>query len=372
MTISTKDFVTIVTDQITAIQAKSAQLINFTIGSVLRALVESNAAVGLWIQGLIVSLLATTRAATSVGNDVDTYMADFGLARLPAIAANGFVTFSRFTPTLQATIPFGSLVQTADGSQKYAVTIDIANPAYTAGGYVIAPGVTSVTVPAAAQAAAAAGNVGANQITTLSQAITYVDTVNNSAAFTSGTDAETDTQFRARFIAYLASLSRATKAAIAYAISTVQTTAVFTLIENQQYGGTTDMGYFTLVVDDGTGAPITSFINAVSAAVDAVRPITTRFGVFSPVIVNATVTMTIVIAAGYDATATRLAVKTALQLYVNSLTLGQTLIFSRLTQVAYDASLGVANITAVAVNSGTADIVATTKQVVKYLTVTVS
>jgi uncharacterized phage protein gp47/JayE len=372
MAISTKTFTTMVSDQITAIQAKSSLLINFTIGSVLRALVEANSAVGLWMQGMIVALLATTRAATSVGSDVDSWMADFGVTRLAAVAATGNVTFSRFTPTLQATIPFGSIVQTADGSQKYAVTIDTGNAAYTAGGYVIAPGVTSVTVPAAAQTAAALGNVAANQITTLGQAITYVDTVNNEAAFANGANAETDTALRTRFVAYLASLSRATKAAVAYAIATVQATATYTLIENQQYNGTTDNGYFSLVVDDGSGAPPVSFLTNVSNAVDAVRPITTRFGVFAPVIVNATVTMTTVIASGYDPVATQLAVQAALQAYINSLTLGQTLTFSRMTQIAYDASAGVSNITAVTLNGGSADLAATTKQVIKYVTVTVS
>ena len=57
-------------------------------------------------------------------------MADFGLTRLPAVAATGQVTFSRFTNTLQAVVPFGSLVQTADGSQKFTVVTDATNSGY--------------------------------------------------------------------------------------------------------------------------------------------------------------------------------------------------------------------------------------------------
>ena len=372
MPLNTKTFTQMVSDQIVAIQSRTSLLINFTIGSVLRALVESNSAVGLWMQGMIVQLLATTRAATSTGSDVDTWMADFGITRLPATAASGMVTFSRFTPTVQATIPFGSIVQTADGTQKYTITADSTNSAYSPAGYVIAAGVTSVTVPALAMTASAAGNVAPNQITTLGQAITYVDTVNNSAAFGGGTNAETDAALRTRFIAYLASLSRATKAAVAYAISTVLPTATFTLLENQQYNGTTDNGYFTVVVDDGSGYPPTSFLNACSAAIDAIRPITTRFGLFPPVAVSVSVTVTTVIAPGYDPVATRSAVQAAITAYINNLVLGQSMTFSRLTQIAYDASPGVSNITGVTLNGGNSDIIVTNKQAIVPLTVTVS
>jgi hypothetical protein len=60
-----KSFSDIVTQQVTAIQAKSTQLLDFTIGSILRAIVESNSGVILWLQQLIVNLLVITRASTS-------------------------------------------------------------------------------------------------------------------------------------------------------------------------------------------------------------------------------------------------------------------------------------------------------------------
>ena len=149
MTVVSKNFATLVSDQVTAIQGAATKLVDLTIGSILRAVVEANAAVVLWLQGLVLTLLAKTRAATSNGSDLDTWVADFGLTRLAAVAASGSVTFARFTPTNAATVPIGSLVQTGDGTQKYAVTIDVTNPAYSsgAGGYVIGAGVSSVTVP---------------------------------------------------------------------------------------------------------------------------------------------------------------------------------------------------------------------------------
>lgn len=372
MAISTKTFVTFVQDQVAAIQARTTRLIDFTIGSVLRALVEANAAVALWFQGLIIQLLSMMRASTSTGSDLDSWMADYGVTRLPAVASNGNVTFSRFTPTSQALIPFGSVVQTADGSQKYQVVSDTTNSAYTVAGYVIASGTSSVTVPVTALTPGSAGNAAIGQVTVLTQAITYVDTVTNAAAFVNGADAETDVQLRARFVLYIASLARATVNAINFAATSIKAGATAKLVENVQYNGTTDNGYFYVVVDDGTGTPTSDFLASVSNAIDVVRGATIRFGVYAPVVVNATASLTVTIAAGYDAVATRALVQTAITNYINSLQLGQSLSYTRLAQLAYDASSGVTNVTNVLLNGGTADLAVTAKQVIKATPVTVN
>lgn len=374
MAITTQDFTTLVRNQVTAIQGAARVLVDLTIGSILRAIVEANAAVTLWLQGLILQLLAITRAATSSGADLDSWVADFGLTRLAAVAASGQVTFSRFTPSQQAVVAVGTTIQTGDGSQKFAVTLDTTNPAYNAtlGGYVLAAGVSSINIPAAASTAGAGGNVSAGQLNTLTQAVPGVDTVSNSAAFINGTDAESDSALRVRFIAFVASLSKATKGAIGYAITSLKQGVTYTLIENLQYNGTTDNGYFYVVVDDGTGAPGSTFLSNVAKAIDAVRGVSIRFGVFAPVVVTANVGMTITTAAGYDHTTVVGLVGTALRSYINALLLGQTLTYSRLAQIAYDASPGVTNVTAVLLNGGTADVTATTQQVIKAGTVTVA
>jgi uncharacterized phage protein gp47/JayE len=374
MAITTQDFTTLVRNQVAAIQGAARGLVDLTVGSILRAVVEANAAVILWLQGLILQLLATTRAATSSGSDLDSWVADFGLTRLPGVAASGSVAFSRFTPTQQAVVPVGATIQTGDGSQQFAVTIDTTNPAYNAGlgGYVLAAAVASISVPVQAASVGAAGNALIGQINTLTQPIPGVDTVSNAAAFINGADAETDAALRTRFIAYVASLSKATKAAILYAITSLKQGMVAVLVENQQYGGATQNGYFYAVIDDGTGAPGSTLLSTANNAIDAVRPFTVAFGVFAPVVVTANVGMTITTASGYDHTATTLLVKTAVQNYINALSLGQTLTYSRLAQVAYDASPGVTNVTGVTLNSGTSDLTATSQQVIKAGTVTVA
>lgn len=374
MALNTQTFTALVQNQVAAIQGSARSLVDLTVGSVLRAIVEANAATVLWLQGLILQLLATTRAATSSATDLDSWAADYGVSRLAAVAATGQVTFARFTATLQAVIPVGAPIQTADGTQQFTVTLDTTNPAYSAalGGYVLAAGVSGVNLPVLASTASAGGNVQIGQLNTITQAIPGVDTVTNAAAFINGANAETDTAFRTRFVTYIASLSKATKGAVGYAITSLLQGMSYALVENQLYNGTAQMGYFYVVVDDGTGYPSAGLLSTVSNAIDAVRPVTSTFGVFAPVVVTANVSMTITTAAGYDHTATALLVKTAIQNYINALTLGATLAYSRLAQIAYDASPGVTNVTSVLLNSGTADVTATSQQVVKSGTVTVA
>ena len=146
MAISTKDFTTLVRETVTAVQGYAKPLVDLTVGSVFRAIVEASASGTVWLQSLILQVLAITRAATSSGGDLDSWVGDFGVTRLPATFATGQVTFSRFTPSQQAVVPIGATVQTGDGSQQYSVVVDAANPAYNAtlGGYVAAAGTASV------------------------------------------------------------------------------------------------------------------------------------------------------------------------------------------------------------------------------------
>src|SRR6516225_8387595 len=122
MHLSLRTFSTLVQDMAAAVEASATQLLDLTVGSTLRAVLEANASVGLWMQWLILLVLRTTRAATSNGTDLDSWMADLTLTRLPAVVATGIVTLSRFTATMQALVPVGALVRAADGTVSFAVS----------------------------------------------------------------------------------------------------------------------------------------------------------------------------------------------------------------------------------------------------------
>ena len=372
--ISTKDFVTLVSQQVQAIQGVCSAIIDFTIGSIMRGIVESNAAVVLWLQGMILQLVALTRAATSSGADLDSWVGDFGVTRLPAVAASGQVTFARFTPTNAAFIPVGINVETTDGSQIYTVIADTNNGSYSPslGGYPIGAGIASISVTVQDLTAGAAGNAGIGMISVLASAVPGVDTVSNAAPFSNGADAESDAALRTRFVNFIASLSKATKNAIGYAITSLKIGATYNLTENFAYNGTPQPGYFYVVVDDGSGTPPGSFLSAVASAVDAVRPVTSTFGVFAPTLVTANVILTISVSSSYTLSAIEAIVQAAIVAYIDSLPIGGSLTLTRLAQIAYDASPGVINVTGVTLNSGTADLVATSQQMIKAGTVAVN
>jgi hypothetical protein len=383
MSVNTQSFTQILTGFATTVQGAASTLVNFVIGSVLRAIGEGTAWVALWLQGLILSAIALTRAATSNGADLDTWFAQYGFTRLAPTAASGQVTFSRFTTTQQAVVPVGSIVQTGDGSQQYQVVVDTTNAAYSAtlGGFVIAAGSASVTCSVVSITAGSnslslpdsSGNVSAGAISALYQSIPFVDTVTNALAFTNGVDAETDAAARIRFVGYLASLARATKAAIGAAITALGANFTYSITENQTKAGVTQMGYFFVVVDDGTGAPGSTVLSAVYNAVDAVRPFTSTFGVFAPTVVNATVVMTLkTTSTGVDHATTCSLVQTALLSYINTLPLGATLPYFKLGQIAIDASSDVLSVLTLTVNGATVDLSATNQQVIKSSSVSVS
>jgi uncharacterized phage protein gp47/JayE len=366
-TLQTQTFDQLVQTEATAIQASSGgALIDFSVGSILLAFAQAVAMVALWLQGLILQLLTTTRAATASGSDLDSWMADFGVTRLPAVAATGTVQFSRFTATQAATIPLGVVAQSADGTQQFFVIADAAQAAYNAGdeAYLIPAGVSSIAATVQAATPGLAGNLAAGAIAVLGQSLSGVDSVTNPAAFASGAAAESDAALRVRFVGYLASLAKATKLAVGNAIVSVQEGLSYTLTEDYTYAGAYQPGYFYVVVDDGSGSPPAPLLATVSAAIDAVRGCGLQFAVFAPVPITAAVAVTVTAASGYSHAAVAGAVQGAILGYIDALPVGASLSWSRLYQIIYAASPGVATVTALTVNGGTSDVIATPQQAV--------
>lgn len=373
-TLGTKTFSQIIQDWAAAAQGACNTLLDFAIGSILRAIDEAQGGVTLWLESLILKLLVATRLLTSTGSDVDSFVADFGLIRLPAVPASGLATFARFTPTNAAVVPIGALVQTADGTQTFAVYVDTSNSAYSSvlGGYVIAANVASVQAPVQALVGGLAGNIVAGALTVLQTGISGVDTVTNAAGFTNGIDIESDSAVKARFIAFIQALQKATLAAVGYAIIGTQSGLSYSIIENQNFDTTARLGYFTVVVDDGSGAPPSSLLTSVYTAIDKVRPLTVTFGVFAPNVTTANVAATLVLAAGYDRPTLVGQVAVVITAYINKLGLNVALPYTRLAQLIYDVSPGIVGLTGLLLNSATADIAADPRHVIRAGTMTVS
>lgn len=367
MQLSLRTFNTLVQSMAAAVQASAAQLLDLSVGSTLRAVLEANASIGLWMQWLTLLVLRTTRAATSSGADLDSWMADLTLTRLPAVAATGTATFSRFTPGMAALIPAGALVRTADGSQTYTVVADATQTTWSAvsNGYVVPVGIASLDVPVMAQTQGAAGNVLAGAISLLASALPGIDSVNNANPLQNGLDAESDDAFRIRFRNFIASRSRATPVAVGYAISSIQQGLNYIIQENTDPSGQPLMGSFVVTVDDGSGNPSSALLSTVRIAVDAVRPVSSIFSVQPPTVVTADVSMAITVPPGTVKSPIQAAVGNAIAAYINSLPIGAGLPLTRLAQIAYSGSSAIVNVSAVLANGSASDIAAPPNGVIK-------
>jgi uncharacterized phage protein gp47/JayE len=374
MQLSLQTFTSLVQNMAAAVQSTATQLLDLTVGSTLRAVLEANASVALWIQWLILQVLQMTRAATSIGTDLDSWMADMSLSRLPAVPAVGVVTFSRYTATASSFVPAGALVLTGDGTLTFVVTTDTTNSVWNAAldGYTISPGVGSITVPIVAQTLGSAGNVLANTISLIATAMPGIDLVTNPAATQNGLNPETDAAFRSRFQNYLQSRSRATVSAVGYAITSIQQGLDFIISENVDPSGASWIGSFVITVDDGSGYPPSSLLSTVYSSVDSVRPIGSIFSVQPPSVVQANVTLTLSIINGANNLSVISTVTSAVTGYVNSLTIGELLPLTRIAQVAYDASNAVVNVTQLQVNCGMTDLVPGDTGIIKAGSVSVN
>jgi len=374
MQLQLQNFSTMVANAAAAVQAAASALIDLTVGSTLRAILEANAALGLWMQWLIVEVLSTTRAATSNGVDLDSFVADFSVTRLPASSAAGIVQFSRFTPTLAALIPLGTSLRSADGSMSFAVVQDSSNSAWssTQNGYVLGAGISNVSVPIQATLAGNAGNVQAGVITLLASAIPGIDTVTNAAPLAGGLDAESDAALRTRFSAYLATRSRGTPLAVGNAVLSVRQGLDYTLQENTSPTGASQIGCFVLTVDDGSGAPTSSLLASVASAVEATRPIGALYTVQAPTLLSANISLTIITPANVTHATIVGNVATALASAITALSIGVPLPWSRITQLAYAADPNVINVTNVLLNGGTTDLIPTASGLIRPGAISVS
>jgi uncharacterized phage protein gp47/JayE len=350
MQISLQNFASLVDSMAAAVQGACSSLIDLTVGSVLRALLEASASVALWLQYLLLQVLSMTRLSSSVGSDADSWVADFGLSRLPAIAASGKVTMTSFNPSAQAaTIADGVTVRTSDGSQTFAVVN---------GPYVRAVGVASVDVAVVAMSLGVSGNVPAGSVIMLGTA--------------GGGSEESDAALRARFVDYINTRAQATEQAVGYAISAVQQGISYAVQENMTAAGTVLPGNVHVIVDDGTGTPPTGLLQEVAIAVDRVRPIGTTISVSGPSVVPVEVGLSLTLTADADTVGVRSAVASAITSYVDALGVAQALRYSRIAGLCYDTSTAITNVQNVVLNGATEDIVASSGAVIRCVSVDLS
>jgi uncharacterized phage protein gp47/JayE len=297
-------------------------------------------------------------------------MADYGFFRLPASAATGALTFSRYTSGAQVLIPAGTQAKTSDGSLSFAVAADPANPAWDGiNNYVLGAGVAQVTVAAEAIAAGAASNVAAGSITLIAAQLPGIDYVFNALAFGGGVDAESDIAFRARFQLYINSRSAATYTAISAAIYGVQQGIRLSIVENANSMGLFSPGNFCIIADNGSGTLGGPLATAISSAIEAVRPVGSTYSIQAPAQLPVTVSFSILAPGENDIPAIVQAAVGAISKWVSGLPIGGTLAISRLESLVHGTSSSIVSVVNMTLNSGNSDITASWNEVFIVTTV---
>jgi len=367
MLLPIRNFSQLIQDMSAVLQSSVVKLLDLSPGSVLRAILEANASVALWVQFLITQMLQTTRAATCSAEDLDSWVRDFGLSRLPASQAVGTVIFSRYVPTSKATIPPGTRVKSSDGSLTFVVLADAAHANWSddESAYVLSIGVDQVTVPISANEPGPSGNVQTGMITLLASSIVGVDEVSNPYSLIGGIEAETDDALRRRFLGYINSRSRATADAIGFAVSSVRQGLSFVVHENVDAAGHAQLGSFIVTVDDGTGVPSSSLLELIAASVDAVRPIGSRFSVRPPSVQHVDITVHVDPITGVQLSEIRVELVHAIERFVNALAVGSGLSVTRIAQAIYQESSKVNNVSGVTINGSNNDCIVSNRGVVK-------
>jgi hypothetical protein len=373
MQLPVQTFSAMVQQMAATLQGTAVQLLDLTVGSVLRALLEACASVALWLQWLVLQVLSMTRAATSVGSDLDSWMADFSFARLPAVSALGTATFSRYNSGITATIPVGAVIRVTQGMQTFTVVAQPTNPAWNnAGGYTLLSGASSVSVPISATVVGSAGNVQSGSIGLLASPIPGVDTVTNVTPTTGGLDPEADLAFYTRFQLYINSRSLATGLAVLSAIASLQQGLRYAVLENQTMGGQTQIGNFCAIVDDGTGSPPVELLSAAQSAVDSVRPIGSTFTVNAPVVVPAAVNVVLQTSNPLTLFSVAASVQQNILLWIATLPVAGVLAISKIEAIAHATDSSVISVTSSLINNLSVDLVAPNNGVIIAGPVTVS
>ena len=133
---------------------------------------------------------------TKAGTELDAFVNLFGIVRQQGTRATGVVTFnaSVASSTISYDIPLGTTVYAPSSTMGITIAFTTTSPA------VLNVGQTSVDVPVICSLPGTQGNIAASTVTQLGTPLMGISSVNNGSTFNYGTDPETDSQLRQRFI----------------------------------------------------------------------------------------------------------------------------------------------------------------------------
>lgn len=372
MSLATHTFNQFVTAFLNALQADpDAPILEESEGSVELALGEALGILSIMLQNMIVHVNDIARLGSSFNDDVDTFLADWGLKREDPVAATTVVTAGRVLSSVVGIVNINDIVSTLSGVQ-FLVVPDSTQPYYDAvnNRYVCPIGVNTMTVKVRCVTPGAVGNVLATAIRKIVSGFTGWSTVTNLDAIGNGQERETDTAAKRRFLEYVGGLASANNDAWQAAILGVQPGLTFQIIEYFDFSGAA-FGGCCVVVDDGAGAISGPLITTITAAIDRVRAAGCKRQVVAPTNVNIDVTATVEAVVGADPAIVAAAVQSAVVAYINKLGVGVPVSYFGLLTVIQNTPQ-VQAYTVVTLNGAGVDVAITRRQLARSHTITIT
>lgn len=198
MAVTVKLFTQIVNELIGWMQIHAREIDDYNDGSIVKSELEAIALQLDYSNLQIENAQAAEAILTSTGVDLELKVADYGIKRKDAVKAAGQLQFvlTAPAPITGFTIQAGTIVSTPPSFNPYdavefQTTIDLT----------ITSGNTTGAVGATATVAGAASNQPVGAVTVLTTAVSGVQGVINTTAFTGGSDSESDSSLQNRGIA---------------------------------------------------------------------------------------------------------------------------------------------------------------------------
>lgn len=317
----------LLTRVIEAYQARCPQLTDYNVGEIMLGLAEGDRDVAADLLYQAERQLNRAMIDGATGDDLDTLLTGFGHTRQEAVQAATTLRFSTNDPaTYDMTIPAGTVVSTEGAGGEEPVEFATDEEAVLVGDS------TSVDAAATAVLGGSAGNVTSGTLVEIVSDLPGTALmVTNPTDAVEGRDAWTDQEYRDNFRAWLATLGRATPAAVAGRALQVPGVAGVHLAENDP-----SRGYNTLYVSNGTEtAASAALLEAVALAIgDEYRGVGTSLAVEAAGPVTINVELELTVRSGYSAAIVRAGVTAAIARYLAALPPAQIVRLSRVVQYA--------------------------------------
>jgi len=323
-----KDKETLVNEVIENLSTSLPDTVDFSDGEPLRTIIEALMAELDFQYFQLEQVYDNGFIDTAYGEDLDKLVALLGVKRIQATYATGIVTFSRSTPAPQNfVIPLGTLIETMPNLEGVSIQFQTTQDA------VLLEGTTSVDVPIQALLPGSQGNVVANKIIVINEPPTGIESINNNEQTNNGADTETDDELKERARHVLDSSGLGTVKALEYSIKEIAGVKSVEVNNMARGIGTVDV----LVLGDII--PLSNEIKTeILNTIDNTKPLGVDVQLLEPSVVYQNIDVTLYISEGYTIDDVKDEVENAILSYVDSLTIGQTLIFNQLSKSILNSS----------------------------------